>query len=338
MSTAFSIPYQLRPHKAIERNIFLSLLKRIDRSPLVEISKYRYIGFGAPFLEEYKILHLELGLKKMDCIEYHSFPFSRQVFNNPYRFIKLYNTTSTEFIGEGCIDEKENHIIWWDFASPGQLRQQLRDCEATALNLNNLDILKITFNSQESSFTSSHGKGRGGEPKKILEILKEDEVFQQYLPDKLSIKEVLDDFSSVIRAMAIRAIRRGLLDSGKNLTFKHICSFQYRDGQQMTTMTGIICKPELFDELKKGCGLNSWDFYVSEKEEDEYIKATPILVPAMTIKERIEIDRKIPNKSIEKLVPKLSFYYGSDENENRDLLSGYCKFYKFLPYYSKVFY
>ena len=83
-------PYQLRPHKAIERNLFMDLLKRIDAANNVDLTKYRYVGFGAAFLEDFKVCHLELGIKVMDSIEMSKFAYSRQIFNNPYNFLTLY--------------------------------------------------------------------------------------------------------------------------------------------------------------------------------------------------------------------------------------------------------
>jgi hypothetical protein len=84
-----TIPYQLRPFKAIERNLFIELLRSLESSPDISLIDYRYVGFGAPFLEDFKQLHLALRISDMDCIESNDFAQTRQLFNNPYNFIRL---------------------------------------------------------------------------------------------------------------------------------------------------------------------------------------------------------------------------------------------------------
>jgi hypothetical protein len=89
-TTQHTIPYQLRHHKAIDRSLFVNLLRKLDRYININVSEYRYVGFGAPFLEDFKSMHVEFGITKMDCIEYNQNAYSRQEFNNPYSFVKLH--------------------------------------------------------------------------------------------------------------------------------------------------------------------------------------------------------------------------------------------------------
>jgi len=338
MSSASTIPYQLRPHKAIERNLFISILKKLDRSSKIDLHEYRYVGFGAPFLEDFKLLHLEFGIVDMDCIEYNYFAFSRQKFNNPYYFVNLHNTSSTEYITEIGFNQKKNQIIWWDFAEPAEFRQQLLDIELTAERVWNLDILKFTFNAQTSSFISSHNlKFESVELNKIIRFLKDDPTYQLYLPDKVTSKDIIDDFSALLRAMAMRAVKRGLSKRTIKVDFNHISSFRYADRQVMTTMTGMICETDEFKKILKESGLEKWEFYQTESLK-ELIIANEISVPAMTVIERIEIDKKIPSSDFIKLAKELKFFYGENDEENLNLLKGYCKYYKYLPYYSKVTY
>lgn len=52
-----SIPYHLRPNKAIDRYAFLELLSKVDRYIDCDISQYKYVGFGGHSLEDFKYIH-----------------------------------------------------------------------------------------------------------------------------------------------------------------------------------------------------------------------------------------------------------------------------------------
>jgi hypothetical protein len=339
MGNASTIPYQLRPHKAIDRNLMISILKKLDRYSGIDLEQYRYVGFGGAFLDDFKLMHLEFGIHHMDCIEGDKHAYSRQQFNNPYRFLNLYLTSSTDYISGTNFKYDKSQFFWLDYAEPGSIKQQLLDIELLAEKLIAFDILKVTFNAKASSFASSHAINEK-DPQlnsKIVELLKKDQTYELFLPDHVTEKNISDDFSMVIRAMAVRAINRGLTRSINTLSFNHIASFSYQDGQRMTTMIGIICEKETFKSVLKESGLNKWEFFQPEIIT-EFIGAHRIEVPAMTVMERVKIDKHIPIKSAESLSKELKFAYGQNDGENLKLLEGYCKYYKYLPYYSKVTY
>lgn len=337
--SASTIPYQLRPHKAIERNLFVAILRKLETINDINLGKYRYVGFGAPFLEDFKIMHLDCGIVDMHCIEYDKHAHSRQLFNNPYRFLKLYEYSSTSYVTSSDFKQDKNQIIWFDFASPKEFAQQLIDIELLCEKVGKLDILKFTFNSQVLSFVSSHHIKKCSPPDgaRILKFLQNDPTLQNYVPENTSGNQIIENFASVVRAMGLRAIKRGLAKADSKYVFNHIASFNYADGQHMTTITGIIETKENFSKIAKQSGLAEWEFFQSENE-DEFITGNEIAVPAMTISERIEIDKKIPAKSTKEIINNLSFLYGTTQDEHEKLIEGYCRYYKFLPYYSKVTY
>ena len=343
--TGATIPYQLRPHKAIERNLFIKILKLLDASSIVDIKEYRYVGFGAAFLEDFKLLHLEVNIVDMECIETDFCAYSRQEFNKPFSFLKIHNLKSTEYISTDYKQDK-NQIIWLDYATPKELKQQLIDIELLTEKVNSLDILKFTFNAELRSLpisTSAKKKNKDDgmvDYSQVLNGLSEDSTFQLYIPDNIKIRDLtsIEGISSIIRAMAVRAINRGLSKAGSNMNFYHIASFSYADGQEMTTMTGIVATETEFEQILEESKLLSWEFYQGGPVVGEFINASEISVPAMTVSERIEIDRKFPISDAESLAKSISFFYGTTDDENLQLLDGYRKFYKYLPYYTKVMY
>ena len=340
--TGSTIPYQLRPRKAIERNLFIDLLKKLDACSIVNFKDYRYVGFGAAYLEDFKQMHMELNVTKMHCIEMDENAFTRQKFNNPYYFIRSFNKPSTEYIDED-LKFNRNQIIWLDYAMPRHLRQQLLDIELLCSKLSSLDVIKFTFNSKIGSFISSHQVRKEGrycmenDFKTILSYLRGDATYNNYLSEDIEVRHFVN-FDLVIRSMAIRAINRGLANGNKGFKFYHLASFSYADGQDMTTITGIICNNDYeFEIISEESKLINWPFY-NGRLYSEFIDAIEIAVPDMTVSERFEIDKKIPADDVDAIANSLPFYYGSSMDEHIYLINGYHTFYKYLPYYSKVIY
>lgn len=341
-NTASTIPYHLRPHKAIERNLFLALLKKLDRVTGIDINEYRYVGFGAPFLDDFKAIHSEFGIKAMHCIEMDKAAYSRQLFNNPYNFIKLYPEVSSTYL-KSSFKHDLNQIIWWDFAMPEFLEDSLNDAFLTGQKIAELDVVKLTFNASILAFMYKLGdrslrrhKGKDTQFVETVKFLKKSSM-GIYLPDDILKYDLNDDFSAVIRIMALRAIRRGISDTNSDLEFMHICSFDYADGSPMTTITGIVCSKNEKNRILKESGLKKWEFYQPDPD-NEIIHAHNIVVPVMTALERTEIDRRIKRLKPNTIAKRLKFKYADDDDEHTSLIDGYCTYYRYLPYYSRIIY
>jgi hypothetical protein len=276
----------------------------------------------------------------MDCIEADKFVQTRQIFNKPYNFIDLFPYTSTEYISSSDFKQDMNQIIWWDYAMSKEIANQLKDAELTGSKVSNLDILKFTFNCEPHNFRpikKSTGWDKAINYKKAFGILRDDNTFKLYLPETINAKVLEEDLSAVIRAMCIRAIRRGIKEVNPDLDFHHLASFTYADGQRMTTLTGIVCKQDELQKILIESGLTTWAFYKADTP-NEIIPATDIAVPVMTVAERVEIDKQVYSADPIKLAKEVSFCYGESEAEHLQLMQGYCRFYRYLPYFSKVTY
>jgi hypothetical protein len=337
-------PYRLRANKGIERNLFIELLKVIDGATVVDLTNYRYVGFAAASLEDFKSFHFELGIIDMHSIEMDKFAITRQNFNNPFHFILPHEKTSTKYIVE---DYKSgfSHVVWLDYVNV-DFKQQFQDLELIAAKMQSLDILKVSFNAQSINFIQSNSITSSADPEKlasdndwkaILRFLKDHVAYQYYIPSRVKTKDI-KNFSDLIRAMAIRAIKRGLAKNpNNNLKFNHVSAFDYADGQKMTTMTGVIAPARTFGNLTRQSKLSSWPFYKRETRGSELIEAKVIVVPDMTVSERILIEKKLPSVDIQQTAIDLPFKYAKPSH-HETLIEGYQTFYKYLPYYGKVTY
>jgi hypothetical protein len=111
-STAKHIAYNLRPSKQAERRILVDLLKCANEAG-VTISDCRYVGMGGSLFYDFHLIHRFLGVKKMVSLERSPEMYRRSVFNCPYDFIKVKNTTVAEFIAADL--DKTRTIYWLDY-------------------------------------------------------------------------------------------------------------------------------------------------------------------------------------------------------------------------------
>src|SRR4051812_19769363 len=95
VSAGGSLPYRLRPNKAVDRELFLSLLARF--APKLGLEQYHYIGLGGPFLEDFRLVHSRLGIGRragrgrigrLTSVESDKDVHLRQVFNSPIESIE----------------------------------------------------------------------------------------------------------------------------------------------------------------------------------------------------------------------------------------------------------
>ena len=337
-------PYRLRAHKGIERNLFVEILKIIDGAAVVNLIEYRYVGFAAASLEDFKSFHYDLGIIDMHSIEMDKFAITRQIFNNPFHFLLPHEKASTKYIVEDY-EMGHSHVVWLDYVNT-DFKQQFQDLELVAAKMQSLDILKVTFNVQSINFIQANNITSSTDPDKlaadndwkaILKFLKDHTAYQFYIPNRIKNKDI-KGFSELVRAMAVRAIKRGLSkNTNKALKFNHISAFDYADGQKMTTLTGVIASSTSFRTLTRQSKLTSWAFYRKQTHGSEMIEAKTILVPDMTVSERILIEKKLPSSNIQQTAKDLPFQYAKSSHHVA-LIEGYQMFYKYLPYYGKITY
>lgn len=325
------LAYHLRPNKAIERNLFISLLERVGR--VRNISDYEYIGFGGPMLEDYKAIHGALRISRMHSIERNTETYKRQKFNKPASFIKLHEKESGEFFrthqfhGGGT-------IVWLDYTEAKALKKQLDELISVASSLDCYDIIKITLNATSSrwGFEDQDPADRAASR---LAALKES--IGDYAPEGLVPADMQNSaFPLTLQRCVQQAISVLPTKQGGNY-FQILSSFVYADGQQMLTITGIIFKSadrKLKTEFMTKARLRHWPFANMKWDRPQHIA-----VPTLTAKERMKLDEILPpaRKRTELVQQRLQRHLGYQPSEANDMaLAHYAKYYRHYPHFSRV--
>lgn len=323
MSLGRSIPYHLRQNKSIERSLFIDLLSRIGRYR--NISDYTYIGFGGPFLEDFKFLHSTLRIQKMISIESDSNVTSRQKFNQPVSCIQIQNQLSGDFLTNHEFSEPS--IVWFDYAIPGQLAEQLAESQVLVSKLTAGDIFKITLNANPGTL----GTPTDGSDLKVYRAGIAKNRLTDYGPAVINPDDVTAaNFSSLLLQALHSACKRGV-ESDRRLYVQPLSAFVYNDGQQMLTATAIILNHAEKDLFFTHTRLNHWAY-----KNYDWVKPRPISIPDLSTKERLFIESLLPNGEASTIRESLGYFIGNSETEANELLKNFVNYYRLSPSYSRI--
>ncbi|MDD2878814.1 MAG: hypothetical protein PHQ58_00110 [Rhodoferax sp.] len=324
-----AIAYHLRENKAIERNLFIELLVRVGR--VENISDYTYIGFGGPFLEDFKALHAALRISKMISIEMDENVCKRQAFNSPADFIEIRKCKSGEFLISHDFDK--HNIVWLDYTTPRGLYGQLAEFRLLVSKLGKFDIAKITLNANPETL------GGNATIEEKLEKLKR--CLGDLCKFNLDEDDILPKKYPATLLKAIHSALGGLSARVSGDYFQPLSAFVYQDGgHPMLTVTGVILDAK--NDLDKSLFLEKsriahWAF-----KNLDWSPPLVISVPALSTKERLTLDTALPigrtENAGELLVEKLGYCPSESGGEYaaKLLLANYSQFYRAYPLFSRV--
>lgn len=341
MSGAY-VAYHQRQNKAVDRQLFIDILQKLNRR--IPISDSIYVGFGGAFLEDFKLIHTVFGVKKMISLEINEAAYKRQQFNLPLACIECLNIPSGDFVSdfrnliEAHAPRAKNNVIWLDYAKAGAtaLREQLMEFEALLGKMAEGDILKITLNASprplfENEF-DAEGRRLSVDAMKqrrseaLYNALGEDYLGVEILPEAVSI----NNYPKTLSAALQRASARAFL--GRDIIFQPLGTFLYADSEhKMLTLTGIIVKEKEKNKLLKEIGLK--DLKLASAI---WGNITEIKLPALTPREKLFIDRHLPKYSAKSIHKKLGFLFDHREVESQKILENYIKFYRQYPNFQRV--
>jgi len=320
MSSGGSIPYHLRQNKAIERNLFVDLLNRVGRYR--NISEYTYIGFGGPFLEDFKHLHSALRISNMISLEIEEDVFFRQAFNQPISCVSLRHESSDDFIVNH--DFNEPSIVWFDYATP-DIGAQLIETQRLVEKLVHGDIFKITVNANPQSLGLKNGVPIHQHRAEVAATR-----MGEYGPAQVEENDVKKThYPKLLLGAIFSAARQGIKGNPGHFV-QPLASYVYSDGQQMLTFTAIILAANEAENFLKTTRLEHWKF-------SNLSGIDPILisVPAFSLKERIHVESLLPKESAETIIKDLGYVIGEKETAN-NLMENFVEFYRLYPWYSRI--
>jgi len=339
-----SLPYRLRPNKAVDRELFLSLLLRL--APKLGLEKYHYVSLGGPFLEDFRLVHSRIGIGrkknrrtvgKLTCIEAELEVHKRQKFNRPVATIKCVHSTLEKFLDQTTFTVPA--IIWFDYTAPKSIASQIQRFAATVGTVPIGSVLRVTLNGNPTSL----GNG-GDEPSgKDLSVEVDGDVstdraqkptkaewrfeqFKQRLGPLVPAGLTADAMThkkygpAVLQVLKLAVEKQALSFTDRQVVWA--LATHYADEQPMVTATLVVVP------LKEDVSalVEKWEFYSTPEDPHQFE------LPALSSLERLTMES---NNSAHK---KLGFDLAKviDSKLDVDPLDVFKKFYRLYPHFSRV--
>lgn len=326
------VPYHLRTNKAVERQLFLETMKKIN--DFFPMKHYTYVGFGGNFLEDYKLFGATFDFREMISIENDTSVHKRQLFNTPSRTIQCTLQESAEFIDDLNPTTHANLLVWLDYAN-ADLNQQLTEISDLLRKMKSGDILKITFNAHLSNLDRP----------KLAKVNKYQNRWNNYqsktgrfFPSTYVAIEHFKEDEKKLQLLMKKTIKV-LIDSifaGPNeLTFQPLTSYYYKDGAPMFTLTGIVLSRNIVRGFLEKTKFPRWNLNNLSWQQDPI----QIDVPWLSIKEKTTLDSFLPQEDINELRQihddtKVSLC--DEKSDSFEMFKEYAKYSKYVSQFMRV--
>lgn len=314
MSTGSSVPYRLRPNKAVDRELFLSLLTRL--APALALEGHHYIGLGGSFLEDFRLVHARLGIDRMTSVEAEEQVHKRQLFNRPTASVECLHSSLEEYLDAHDFDRPA--IIWLDYTAPKPVEQIERFARTVGeVKLNS--VLRLTLNAQPSALGEPNPK-LSGQALWEWRLEKFRDGFGSLCPTDITAAGMRKKTygPSILRALILAVAKEVFSHADRRVVWA--LSTHYADGQAMVTATLIVSSASdtVIEPLVKG-----WKFYSPPGEP------LRIDLPALSTLERLTMESNDDAKT------KLGFELPESEL-GEDPFEVFKRFYRIYPHFSRV--
>jgi hypothetical protein len=225
-------------------------------APLSPLSKYRYIGLGSEFFNDFSLYHETLGIRDMVSIEHDRDRIERCEFNRPYKCIKVEPGTASEILPK--LPWRPRSIVWLDYSDKLK-RSVLADINLVASAASSGSLLVWTVNAHpwEEGWNEEEGKHiRMAElpahrVKKLRDSIAPKPVPEEWTREPLSKWGLAGVYYKFIISEITSALndRNDSAKPSDKVEFRQCFHFRYADTTRMLTVGGLLLNPTDADTI-----------------------------------------------------------------------------------------
>jgi hypothetical protein len=326
MPSGEDIPYQLRPNKFIDRQIFIDLLSKIV--PSIDHGKYAYISMGGKHLVDQEAVYRRVGIHNLFSFDLNGEVVARQRCNRPIAGAICEEMSASDLASEldGILDKfpKAEHVIaWLDYTDTRRL-SQLQELCALLRKCRPRDVVRITMNAHNGTLNDKWQNAGAESPALHRANMLRESIGPFY---DTNLSEVGKDDIPLALSFAVK-LAASLVERERanSVEFVPVLLTSYADGQRMFTAT--ILTVEKGEQLP--IGLNGWDFMPKD-----WSKIVTISAPDLSLREKVEIDKHL-DKPPSKIIRAIRFQPSSESDEARVAVGSYKKLHRYYPTFSTV--
>ena len=327
------IPYQLRPNKFIDRQMFMDLLARIVIP--VGPDKYAYISMGGRHLRDHYSVYKQLGITSLIAFDIDENIVLRQRANAPIDRAVCETMPASDVPSRldslpSIFPDVSNVIVWLDYTDPNQRLSQFQEMVQVAERLQPGDVLRITFNASNQNLDGERGravwKEEGYDSPGTFRLKRLRDQLGQFVPANLEVIEDTD-----LPSVLCQCVGLALAASEANNTaslLRPVLLTSYQDGQRMVTATCVATNKA--GELPREGQLQAWGFLPGGWADVVEIEA-----PDLSLKEKLTIDSLISSPPQE-ISTALGFLLAANADRSNKAIASYQKLHRFYPSFHNI--
>jgi hypothetical protein len=331
--TAEDIPYQLRPNKFIDREVFVDLLCRLV--PAIGADRYIYFSMGGKHLVDHVAVYRHVGITRLFSFDVNPLLVGRQKFNRPI------DSAMCDELAASALPTKidamadlfpgaTNVVVWLDYTDPHNRLAQLQELVEVAKRLQPGDILRITLNANLGTLDGKSGsafwKDEGFETLPLYRAAKLKGVLGDFVPEDVkAIGE--DDFPAILGRCVGLALSKAEAEKAA-LSYRPILLTTYRDGQRMVSAT-CVALPRA-DIEKEIAVLRSWPFLPANWGDVVRISA-----PDLSLREKLKIDESL-SSAPDAVLESLGFLLSTNKERSIEAIESYQKMHRYYPSFHHI--
>lgn len=339
LSQSLHPAYHLRPNKAVDRMLFIELLKILDLK--CSLHNHVYIGLGGPYLEDFRLLAQEFPKMKLISVEKDGETHKRQLFHMCSKNMTCFCDSFEKYVATKFPADKPV-IVWADYTDVS--RQSLSELSDIVRQSIPNSIVRITVRaespvvgrlcSRNSHYPLSVPNSKKDEFRLIRQKYERDMAISgiAYSPKWFEWPEFSENhFPSMIDKM-ILAVAEGSCTPPK--TFLPLHSVKYSDGSIMLSVTGIVCSKDNAPILSQHF-IDKTSFSIVNSHVVDTID-----VPTLTTKERLHLEKILPTLNNDGAVAlnELGYLIDGDDSQTQSKakMAQFEKYHRFYPYFGKM--
>ncbi len=281
-------PYHLRTNKAVDRLFLVNILRAFGAGK--DFSNFTYYSLAGPFLEDLRVMDHFIPEMKLVSLESNSQTWERQKFNQFCSRLELKNCTLSDFFTHDY-SASPYDVFWLDFTD---LKfERFNEFQRVLRSVLPNSVVRITLRAEpEVNIDSLEDRLPEKEYfglRKELEQSFENE-FDLVLSPQIDLSNAFEKttvFASLVQEMIKTAASQALDNPGSEVDFLPVQCTRYNDNTQMVSVTGIVCTRADIQAIR--IKLEAIPFTNFGWEECHKIN-----VPALTVKERLHLEKHLP--------------------------------------------
>jgi hypothetical protein len=313
--------YHLRTNKAVERLLFLELLRKLDGKLPETIASYKYVSLGGPYLEDFLLVHAAFGNRRMVSLETKQHVRTRQVINLPYSRIALTLDSTREFVDKYKTGNTPL-IAWFDYEWQSWKDQLSESCDLLQ-KLPLFSIFKLTLTGKTDWLGGGGSDPLRGRADALSAMFADYGPFE---PSQLNQASICTTLYGICR----RAIAEAVPDTHQRAV-RTLAAYEYNDGTPVLTITMTVGPLEDIRRLAVDADLSDWPYAVLNWRAPKNIA-----VPHLGLRERLAIDKFMPDADARTIVRRLKLRLTDNYADSVRAIKNYKEFYQYVPQFLRV--